>query len=247
MKNIYILLCCFFNSCATMYVPISPNIPAFHGKKEFQTEAGLSLSGINLNTSYSPVKHIGILCNGHILPQSFVYNIDQKYDKNAANNHEYLEGLIGTYFNIKNRYYFELFLGYGIGIGSNHKYLDGYHVEYYFNNGKYNKYSCQLNIVYEFKNLNQIGLCNRFGIINYKIIDIPANKWVGNSFLKHNSWEPSVFYLQKINNKLKLSCYLGISTVSGDEYSPNRAPTIITNMLSAGVGLKLVLGRKENK
>lgn len=238
-KLIFVFFCITIINGCTMYIPVLPNVPLLKNRNEFQSEACLSPDGLHGKLAFSPIKHIGINLNGQYFQQiSTLFG-------SKGDFHKYIDGSLGFYSNYKNKLFFEIYFGYGNGISRMDLYIDDAHYNWYkYNRGVYDKRYGQINLALESKSGNQFGLSNRYGYINYKL-DNTAFRWLGTENILHTTWEPSLFYIIKINEKLRFTCYAGAVIVSGDG-GEHHKQTIFTNKLSAGVGLKLVLGRKEN-
>lgn len=109
-KIIFITITIGLSSCSSIYVPTTPNIPLFKVGGEFQIESSVLSNGLNVKSAFSPLNHIGMQLNGH-----YFYQILQTSNPNY---HYYIDGALGLYQNFNDKFFSEIYFGYGEGKSS---------------------------------------------------------------------------------------------------------------------------------
>src|ERR1041385_6595954 len=113
MKTISTISCLIFIlailSCSPVYLPNSRNVPMFSKAGEVQGSLSFG-SGYNLQTAVSITNNIGIMANGMYA--------DSKNLDNKVNKYTFGEVGLGYYSNNNEKYYFDVFAGYGTGKSS---------------------------------------------------------------------------------------------------------------------------------
>ena len=243
--NFLLLGTILLTSCTSMYVSTAPNVSMFKNRNDLTIEGNGSLvDGFDLKAAYSPINHLGLKINGQYSTQ----NISHLF---KPVDHSFIEGQIGGYQLIKinnNILHAELFFGYGEGNGSLKANSDYDIIHHYnFSNGIYKKWFMQLDLGFETKKGFKFGLSNRLGKINYKIIDMPTDSWIGYHWIIHDSFEPFLFITPKINNRLEITIYAGYINVS-DKINGYPESTFFTNKIRTAIGLKYhFIEQKEKK
>lgn len=114
MKNTLIILSiaavAMIQSCAPIYIPSNHNVPLFTEKGEIQLGAAHGTNGTNLQAAVSVIDHLAVMGN-------FAFAVRETSDSSDYRKHSFYDLGLGYYntFGGKGRY--EVYGGYGRGVG----------------------------------------------------------------------------------------------------------------------------------
>ncbi len=150
----YLTLILVIAGCAEDYVPSKVNTPLLSRSNEFQAKATVGTSGADLQTAYSPVKHVGIMLNGNLSSRGGTL-------KTEHHNHQYIEAGVGYYYPFNVKYRFEIFGVYGIGEIESYSFKSNYISGF----SDVNKFFIQPAIGIVNPGF-EVGFASRFGVLN---------------------------------------------------------------------------------
>ena len=225
----FLLINLLLSSCwSSIYTPTTPNIPLFHNRNEFQFESSAFGNGLNLKTAYSPVNHIGLQLNGQFYP----------FIGDSPGYHNYTEGAIGYYHNINNKFFLELYVGYGEGKFDFYDAFNGSDYDLTLAKGSYFKKYAQIDFGYITHREHTFGSSLRFCYLNCSYLEAPTYPWLVNNSYHNFGFEPYFYFNFRIIKNLSIVHYAGFIIINGEN------KTIRSNIINGGIGLRLNLGRK---
>lgn len=98
----------FYQSCAPAYIPNVVNSPMLSSEKQINASLHGGASGFDIQSAYSPLKHLGIMVNGSYMDQT---------TENSSNYHQHVffEGGPGYYMNMGKYGLLDAYAGLGFG------------------------------------------------------------------------------------------------------------------------------------
>lgn len=111
MRKLWIIGVALLTSCAPIYIPNSRNVPLFDGKGEAQIGGFLTSAGADAQAAVSLTDHLAIA-------GSYSYGSHKRTNPDFSRRNTFAEGAIG-YYSASRKSRFELFIGYGVGKGTN--------------------------------------------------------------------------------------------------------------------------------
>jgi hypothetical protein len=221
------------SGCRSIYMPTTPNAPLFQREDQGQVEFTGFFNGMNLKTAYTPVNHFALQANGHFTQQFTDPGVEKKH-------HRYLELAAGTYHCFRNNSVIEFYIGYGEGSSVFHDGSGLTTTPLITATGHYKKLYAQINFGRHHIRKGVIGMCLRVGDVRYTYTSANIESLV-NTTIDHPSIEPYFFISRKVADHLSFITHFGITILDGS-VALTAEPTIRTNYLNVGVGLRLSLG-----
>lgn len=156
------------SACVTVYVPNSVNTPLLKDKKEFKAAVNTGSTSFDIQTAYSPVKHLSVMSNLSRISR------DAKSEKL---NMLLGEIALGTYQTINNTLIFEEYIGYGNGsVNNSEKETNNDDITYLTDHvkGNYHKTFLQFNCGYLLKDA-ELSIANRISYIDFYDLSRPES------------------------------------------------------------------------
>ncbi len=233
-RNIFLVFALGLVGCKSIYMPTTPNVPLFQQENQSQVEFTGYFNGLNLKTAYTPVNHFALQANGH-----FVQQFSQPAPERQ--HHKYLELAAGTYHSWRNNTVIEFYTGYGQGISVfQDNNITSFNSLLVTAKGHYKKAFAQINLGHHRVNKDMFGFCVRAAVIRYTYTDANIPTLI-NSTIDHPSIEPYFFLSRKVADHLSFIGHVGVTLIKGNVKAGDE-PTIRTNYVNIGVGLRLSLG-----
>lgn len=162
------------------YTPNAQNVPLIDEKAEgggsFSFQKGLYSRGLNLQTAFSPLNHLGFMLNYHFLSAKYSYEgswWSSLYSDEGEVKRNFFEVGMGYYTKVQEKSVFEVYGGVGWGSAK----FENYGTYYYNYNrirGKVtdNRYFLQPAFGWIFNEHLELAISNRFCLLYYKDLTV---------------------------------------------------------------------------
>jgi hypothetical protein len=225
-------------SCSPVYLPNSRNVPMFSKKGEVQGTFSFG-SGYNMQAAVSITNHFGIMANG-------MYADSKDFNKRI---NKYTFGEVGLgYYSNSEKYYFDVFGGYGTGKSSSTDSvafafhpttLSGYDIN--LSSARYNRYFIQPSFGFKKKHFHG-AIAYRFSLMDFK-----TGVYQGKNI--DISRSPVVFLEPAIVLKFPFEQFV-ISIQTGISWPMNKADQYfdyVPMIISTGIGFRIGYKKPEKQ